>query len=217
MKPTRILIADDHPLVAESLSMLIETIEDVEVVGTVINGWQAIAFVESNPVDILLSDIHMPLLNGINMAMLLAEQHPTVKVIIVSMSEEASHIKEALQAGVHGYVMKSSERPELVRAIRAVVNNERYFSERIVRKLAELPNPNNTNGKEIISETVPLTKREVEVLRLIVEDLSNVEIGERLHVSSTTIETHRRNLMKKIGVSTAVGLMRWAIKHQLVE
>jgi DNA-binding NarL/FixJ family response regulator len=217
MTPTRILIADDHPLVADSLSMMLSTVEDFEVVGTVSNGWQAITFIENNPVDILLADIHMSLLNGINMSIRLFEQKIPIKIVIVSMSEEAQHIKEAVQAGVHGYVMKSSERPELIKAIRVVMSGEKYFSEKIVRKLAEMPNSNNVNGRENIQNNVPLTEREMQIMRFITQDLSNIEIGAELCISSTTVETHRRNLMKKLGVSTAVGLMRWALKHQLIE
>jgi DNA-binding NarL/FixJ family response regulator len=216
MNPAKILIADDHPLVADSLSMLLETVDDFEVVGTVSNGWQALSFIETNQVDILLADIHMPLLNGIDMAFRLFEQNSPVRVVILSMSEEAVHIKEAIQAGIYGYVMKSSERPELIKAIRLVMNGEKYFCEKIIRKLAELPN-NTNNSKDNIRNSAPLTDREMQILRYVTQDLSNGEIGKELGISSTTVETHRRNLMKKLGVNTAIGLMRWAIKHQMIE
>lgn len=215
--PVKILIADDHHVVADSLSMLLGSFESFEVVGIVNNGWQVLNFVEKCAVDIVLADLHMPLLNGNDMTARLREQHPLAKVIILTMSEEAVHIREALQAGVCGYVMKSADRAELIRAIQTVAEGENYFSEKIVRKLAEIPNLNNTNGKAAIDDTVPLTKRELEILRLIVEDLSNQAIADRLHLSVTTVETHRRNLLKKVGVSTAVGLMRWALKHKLID
>jgi DNA-binding NarL/FixJ family response regulator len=217
MTPTRILIADDHHLVADSLSILLDTVEDFEVSGTVSNGWQALNYIDNNNVDVLLVDLHMPLLNGIDTAMRLHEQNSTVKVIILTMSEEACHIKEALQAGIHGYVMKSAERPELIKAIQTVAKGEKYFSEKIIRKLAELPNDNNPNGKASIKDNIPLSDRELEILRCVTRDMSNIDIGYELNISSTTVETHRRNIMKKLGVNTAVGLMRWAIKHQLIE
>ncbi|MFN3849787.1 MAG: response regulator [Spirosomataceae bacterium] len=217
MIPTRILITDDHHLVADSLSILLSTVENIDVVGMVSNGWQAINFLENNEVDIILADLHMPLLNGIDMTIRVREQFPKVKVIILTMSEEAQSIREALQAGIYGYVMKSAERPELIKAIKTVAEGERYFSEKIVKKLAEIPNENNPNGKSSIKDNTPLTQRELEILRLITQDLTNIEIGENLGISSTTVETHRRNLMKKVGVSTAIGLMRWALKHGLVE
>ena len=215
--PVKILIADDHHIVADSLSLLLGSFESFEVVGMVNNGWQVLHFVEKQTVDIVLADLHMPLLNGNDMTARLREQHPFIRVIILTMSEEAVQIREALQAGVCGYVMKSAERAELIKAIQMVASGENYFSEKIVRKLAEIPNLNNDNGKTAIDDTVPLTKRELEVLRLIAEDLSNQAIADRLHLSVTTIETHRRNLLKKVGVSSAVGLMRWALKHKLID
>lgn len=215
--PVKILIADDHHVIAESLSMLLGTFESFEVVGAVNNGWQVLNFIEKNTIDIVLADLHMPLLNGNDMTVRLREQYPLVKVIILTMSEEAAHIREAVQAGVCGYVMKSAERAELIKAIQAVALGEKYFSEKIVRKLAEIPNLNNTNGKTAIDDIVPLTKRELEIMRLIAEDLSNQAIADRLHLSVTTVETHRRNLLKKVGVSSAVGLMRWALKHKLID
>jgi DNA-binding NarL/FixJ family response regulator len=214
---TKILIADDHHLVAESLSILLEMVDEFEVVGTVSNGWQVLNFLENDEADVILTDLHMPLLNGIDMAIRVYEQHPLVKVVILTMSEEANHIKEALQAGVHGYVMKSAERPELIRAIRTVASGEKYFSEKITRKLAEIPNENNPNGRAGLRDILPITGREIQVLRCVTRDMSNAEIAVELAISSTTVEAHRRNIMKKLGVNSAIGLMKWAIKHQIIE
>jgi DNA-binding NarL/FixJ family response regulator len=217
MPSIKILIADDHHLVAESLSMLLETTEKFEISGIVNNGWQALAFIENNKVDVVLADINMPLLNGLEMAIKLKEKSSSTSIIMLTMSEEAQHIRDAIQAGVHGYVMKSAEKPELIKAIKTVVSGEKYFSEKIIKKLAEIQDVQSPNGKTRVEDILPLTKREIEILKLIVEDLSNIEIGKHLHISSTTVETHRRNLMKKVGVSTAIGLMRWGLKHGLVE
>lgn len=131
------------------------------------------------------------------------------------MSEEAHHIREALQAGVHGYVMKSAEKPELIKAIKTVASGEKYFSEKIIKKLAEIPNSEAVNGKTQLQDVNPLTSRELEILKLVIDDQSNVSIAQQLNISSTTVETHRRNLMKKVGVNTAVGLMKWAIKSKI--
>lgn len=217
MKKIRILIADDHPLVAESLSLLLESEEDFEIIGIVNNGWQALSFVEKYSTDILLSDYNMPLLNGVELATRLKEKNIGIKTIMLTMNEQADHIKESIQAGVHGYVMKSAEKPELVRAIRTVYRGEKYFSEKTVKKLAEIPNENSVNGKTRVEDVLTLTRREMEVVRLVSQDLSNAQIAERLHISLTTVETHRRNLMKKIGVNTVVGLVRWGLKHGVVE
>jgi DNA-binding NarL/FixJ family response regulator len=217
MKTIGILIADDHHLVAESLSLLLGTVEGFRILGTVNNGWQALDFAEKNQVDIVLADLHMPLLNGIEMTMKLKESMPKVKSLLLTMSEEAQHIREGIQAGIYGYVMKSAEKPELIMAIRKVAAGEKYFSERIVRKLAEIPDLESPNGKTRVIDIEQLTKREIEIVRLISQDLSNVEIADQLHISGTTVETHRRNLMKKLGVSSAIGLMRWGLKNGVLD
>lgn len=217
MKKIKILIADDHPLVAESLSLLLESEEEFEIIGIVNNGWQALSFVEKYGADIVLTDYSMPLLNGVELAMRLKEQAREVKTIMLTMNEQANHIRESIQAGVHGYVMKSAEKTELVKAIKAVYGGEKYFSEKTVKKLAEIPNKDSVDGKTRVEDVLSLTRREVEIVRLISEDLNNIEIGERLNISPTTVETHRRNLMKKIGVSTVLGLVRWGLKHGVVK
>ncbi len=215
--PIRILIADDHAIVADSLSMLLDTVEGFDVIGIVTNGWQVLQRLENESVDIVLTDLHMPVLNGIDLCMKLCEQHPKVRVIILTMSEEAQSIREALQAGVYGYVMKSAERPELIQAIRTVAKGERYFSNKIVMILAQLPNAENHTGKAEVSDNTSLTKREIEIIRLIAQGMGNADIAETLNISAMTVKTHRQNLLKKVGTGTAIGLMRWALKHKLLE
>jgi DNA-binding NarL/FixJ family response regulator len=109
--------------------------------------------------------------------------------------------------------MKRIEKKELELALKTVANGQRYFSETVVMRLAQLPNQNTPSGKDEVSETIPLTPREIEVMQLVIQDLSNIEIAERIFVGVTTVETHRRNLMKKVGVNSALGLMRWAMKN----
>lgn len=209
----RVLIADDHVIVAESLSILIDTMDGIEVVGTVNNGWQVLTFLETNHADIVLTDLHMPLMNGIETIIRVREKYPKVAVMLLTMSEEPAVIKEALVAGVDGYIMKRAERKELERAIKTVASGQKFFSEAVVMRLAQMPNQNTPNGKDSVAEHISLTPREIEVMRLVIQDLSNAEIAEKIFISSTTVETHRRNLMKKLGVNSALGLMRWAMKN----
>lgn len=216
MNLTKILIADDHQLVAESLAMMLETEPEFVIAGIVNNGWQALNFVEQNEVDVILTDYHMPLLNGKELTLKLREISPESRCIILTMSEEAEHIRECVQVGVYGYVMKSAERSELVKAIQQVAGGDKYFSERIVHKLAEIPDDNSPNGKSRVEDVSILTKRELEILQLITQDMTNVQMADHLNLSPTTVETHRRNLMKKLGISTAIGLMRWGLKNGVV-
>lgn len=216
-KVIRILIADDHALVAESLAMMLNSEESFEVVKTVSNGWQAYNYVTSHDVDVVLADYHMPLLNGIELCVKLKEVNSTAKCIMLTMSEDADHIRESVQAGVYGYVMKVAGREELIKAVSQVAEGEKYFSERIVKKLAEIPDIESPTGKARIEDISMLTKREIEVLKHIVKDLSNIQIASEMGISLTTVETHRRNLMKKVGVGSAIGLMRWGLKNGVVD
>lgn len=215
MNPIRILIADDHHLVADSLNLLLSTEASFEVVATVSNGQQALNFLIENEVDILLSDYHMPILNGVELVMKLKEHHIEVKTIMLTMNEEASFIKESIQVGVYGYVMKSAEKEELVRVIKKVAAGEKYFGENTIKKLAEIEL--EPSQRMTLADIQSLTKRELEIIRLVLEDLGNAEIGYRLGISTATVETHRRNLMKKIGVNSSIGLMRWGLKNGLVD
>ena len=113
--------------------------------------------------------------------------------------------------------MKSAERPELLQAIETVSNGQKYFSEKIVKKLAEIPNPENPSGYSTLSDEVPLTPRELEIVRLVLQNKSSVEISEKLFLALNTVHTHRRNLMKKIGVNNSIGLMQWAIAHGFMD
>lgn len=216
MPAIKILLADDHAVVAESLGILLDTLANVEVVGTVHNGWQVLTFLEVNEVNILIADLHMPLLNGIDTAIRVRERFPKVKILMLTMSEDAQLIREAVQAGVDGYVMKRAEKKELDTAIRTVMAGQRHFSEAVLARLAEIPNDNNPSGKATLQDITPLTKREIGILRMIVQERSNQEIADQLCLALSTVETHRKNILKKVGVSNALGLLKYAIKHQLL-
>jgi DNA-binding NarL/FixJ family response regulator len=209
----RVLIADDHVIVAESLSILIDTMDGIEVVGIAHNGWEVLDFLESNDADVVLADLHMPKMNGIETTIRLREKASKAKVILLTMSEEPAVIKEALVAGVDGYVMKRIEKKELELALKTVANGQKYFSETVVMRLAQIPNQNTPTGKDNIAENISLTPREIEVMKLVIQDLSNAEIAARIFIEVSTVETHRRNLMKKLNVNSALGLMRWAMKN----
>lgn len=217
MPLTRVLMADDHQMVADTLRIVLNTLNDFEIVDVVNNGWQALSYLEHTPVDIIIADLHMPLLNGIEMTIRLREKFPKVKVILLTMSEEKEYIKDAIDNGVFGYVMKSADKKELFEALHTVAKGSKYFSEKIHNIIAEIPNENNPNGKASVEDANPLTKREIEILKLIVIDWSNAKISEELHLSLKTVETHRTHILKKTGTNTPIGLMRWALKHGLVD
>ncbi|MBA4853230.1 response regulator transcription factor [Emticicia sp. BO119] len=213
----RVLIADDHIIVAESLGFLIDTMDGIEVVGIKNSGWQVLTFLEGSETDIVLIDYHMPLMNGIETTIRIREKYPNIKVMLLTMSEEPAIIKEALIAGAAGYIVKKIEKTELEIAIKTVASGKKYLSDEAVMKLAEIPNLNTPSGTEEVSVSIPITPREIEILKLIVQEFSNAEIAQKIYISPTTVETHRRNLMKKLGVNSALGLYKYAQKHGLID
>ncbi len=217
MQKIRVLIADDHVIVAESLGFLIDTIEGIEVVGIKNSGPEVLKFLESEETDIILIDYHMPLMNGIETTIRIREKHPHVHIMLLTMAEEPAIIKEALIAGASGYIVKKIEKAELETAIKTVASGKKYLSDEAVMRLAEIPNLNTPSGTEEVSENIPITPREIEILKLIVQEFSNAEIAQKIFISPTTVETHRRNLMKKLGVNSALGLYKYAMKHGLID
>lgn len=213
MKTIKVLLADDHDLLLESLSLLLSQIEEVTIIGAVSDGKQALQFLEKNEVDVVLADLNMPILNGLGLASAIRQHHSKVRVILLTMVEEAAQIREAIQIGVDGYLLKKSNRAEVERAILAVAEGQTYFSAAITRQLAQLPNENSTTGRLEANQIETLTPREREILVLIIKDLTNQQIAEQLFISPLTVETHRRNLFRKLDVNTALGLMRYAIRN----
>lgn len=213
---TKILLIDDHQVILESLKLLFRSIKDVEVVGTLNDSRMVMKFLENeSSIDLLVTDLHMPYLSGIDLTLLIRNTYPNIKILLLTMAEDAIHIREALKAGVHGYILKKSGREELEKAIERIMNGKRYYSEEVVDELAANPDEDYNNSRP---ETIErLTPREIDVLKLIAQEKSTNEIAEILFVSVPTIETHRGNLMKKLNVKSAIGMVKFAIKHGLVE
>ncbi|WP_428667530.1 response regulator transcription factor [Runella sp.] len=213
----RVLLADDHLILLESLAILLEKKEDIQVVAKATNGLEVLQLVEETPIDIVVSDLNMPYLGGIEITIRLKERFPHIKVVLLTMIEEASQIREAIQAGAWGYVLKSATPDELRKALTEINEGRRYFSRDIEKQLASIPNPQVPGGYEIVDGVPQLTKREIEIIRFIVQDLSSEAIAKQLNISTHTIETHRRNIFKKLGLNTVVGLVRFAIKNKLID
>jgi DNA-binding NarL/FixJ family response regulator len=212
----RILIADDHEIFLDSLSMLIDTFPDVEVVGNCKNGLEVLDFLQNQTIDLLVTDYKMPQMSGIELTLQLRQKYPKIKVLMLSVSEEAEMIREAFQAGVWGYMMKKSGKAELQKAIESIKNGQRYFSESVVFELMRLGLTDNIPQNEISQEFNHLTEREIEIIKLITNELSSQEIAEKLFIAPKTVETHRHNILKKLGLKNTVGLTKYALKNGLV-
>ena len=216
MKKISVLLADDHEVVLDSLAMMIASLEGIDVVATAKSGQEALNRLAHRSVDIVLSDMHMPELNGIELALRLREHHPETKLILLTMEEEPETIRAAMQAGVWGYVLKRATKKELEKAISSVSEGTRYFTEEVHRQLAQIENDATPNGHETPESVPALSKREIEIIRLITSEASTQEIADRLFISPSTVETHRRNIFKKLDIHTVVALTHFAIRNKIV-
>lgn len=208
----RILLADDHPLFMEGLGALLARQPEMEVVGQASDGRDAIRQAASLKPDVVLMDISMPGLNGIEAAGRIKEAQPTVHVIMLSMHDTAEHVYLALRAGAAGYLLKDSVGREVVDAVRAVSAGKRYLSTRIA-SLAAIEE--RLNARADASPLESLSAREREVLQLVVEGKSSAEIAALIHLSPKTVETYRSRLMQKLGLADVPALVKFALQHGL--
>lgn len=213
MKRIKILLVDDHQLILDGLNSLLNNREELLIAGEAKNGRDALQLVKLLEPDLLLMDIDMPVMNGIDALREMKKLAPAPKVIVLSMHEESGMIKNLMAMGADGYLLKSCSQDELLSAIHAVANGQPYFSHGVTLALL------NTNNTSLPSNHLPaefLTERETEIIKLISEGFSNKEIGNKLFISHRTVDTHRTNLMKKLNVSNIAGLISYAIKNGLV-
>lgn len=206
----RVLICDDHPIVLDSLSLLIATMKDFEVVGAVRDPREVLKLLPKLNADVLLSDMTMPYMDGVTLTTEVKEVFPELKVLILTVAEDEGTIKKAFRAGVSGYVMKKADRKELETALLTVAKGEKYFSPEVLKELIS-PAP------EVEDQPVEgVTKRELEIIRLIAQEMSTSEIAEKLFLSTGTVETHRHNILRKLRVKNAIGIIKYAMKHNLL-
>ncbi len=212
---TKLLLIDDHQVLLDSLKLLFRSITNVEVVGVINDSREVKRFLENHEVDILVSDLHMPYFSGIDLTLQLRKSHPNLRILLLTMAEDALHIREAIRAGVHGYVLKKTGKEELEKEILKLMEGKKYYSEAVIDEIAASAEDDLNDAQP---ETIEhLTVREIEILKHITLEKSTSEIAEILFISISTVETHRANLMKKLNVKSAIGMVKYAIKHGLME
>ena len=209
-----VFLADDHAVVRDGLRFLLEAQHDITVVGDAANGRDAVRQVAQLCPDVVIVDIAMPDLNGIEATRQIRETHPSAQVIILSMHSTTEHVFRALQAGARGYLLKESAGVEVISAVRAVHAGRRYLSEKLSDQVID-DYVRQRDAAEAESPLARLSPREREVLQLVVEGKSSAEIAGILFLSPTTIETYRSRLMQKLGISDLPGLVKFAIQHGL--
>jgi two-component system response regulator NreC len=215
MKEIKLLIVDDHQIIIDGLKSLLEEEAGFKLIGEANNGQEALKVLKLLDVDIVLMDIDMPVMNGIEATKQILKDFQSVKVVILSMHKEGGLIKNLIAIGAHGFLLKNSDQAELIDAIRKVASGDRYFSPDVTMSLLSKTSVDSSSfkGIDLLSQ---LTERETEILKLIAEGYSNKEIGEKLFISHRTVDTHRTNLMKKLDVTNIAGLIKFAILTGIV-
>ncbi len=211
MSKTRIVIAEDHTIVRDGLVSLLKQQDDFEVTGTASNGLEVLKILDEKAADVCLLDINMPGMDGIQASRIIGEKFPDVKVIILTTYNDKEIIAELVDAGVAGYLLKNSDKEELVEAIHRVMKGRYYFSGE-VEKLILL---GLTQKKT--PEPVTLTEREIEIVQLLSEEFTNDKIATKLNISYRTVETHRKNIMRKTRSGNLAGLIRFAYSKGLLK
>lgn len=215
MKKLRILLADDHVVMRTGLRALLERQPNLEVVGEGENGREAIELVASLKPDVVVMDVGMPVLNGIEATKSIVTQHPTTAVVILSMYVDESYIMRALKAGARGYLLKDSAPADLIGAIQAVSQNKSFFSPKVSRILAE-DYVRVLKQKGAVDSYDLLTSREREILQLIAEGKANKEVAAALNISPYTVETHRSHILEKLNLHNPAELILYAVRKGLI-
>ena len=210
----RVLIADDHTIVRSGVRLLLETEPDLEVIGEALNGRQAISLAESLQPDLILMDIAKPEVDGLEATRIIKEQWPDIQILVLTMHRSDEYFFEILKAGASGYLLKTADTDELVQAVRATAHGDVFLHPSMAKKLlgVYLSQANEDTGET----EPPLSPREKEILHLLAQGYSNKEIAEKLVVSPSTVNTHRGNLMNKLGLSTRRELIQYARQRGII-
>lgn len=214
MNKIRIAIADDHHILLDGLKALLQKQRDIELVGMYDNGISLFDDLPNARPDVVIVDINMPGMTGDVVTRKIKEFYPSIYVIALSMHDDAGHIMEMIEAGVSGYLLKNVNDKELLDAIRLVTEGKMYFSAEVSEKITSMVVRQQKKLEQ--PEEPKLTERELEILKLIAQEFSNAQIADALFISERTVETHRKNMLRKTGTKTVVGLIRYAIDRQLI-
>jgi DNA-binding NarL/FixJ family response regulator len=217
MKRITVLLAEDHTIVREGFRRMLELEGDMEVVGEAQNGRQALAMVKKLRPAVVLMDIAMPLLNGLEATRQVLKELPDTKVLILSAHSDDAYVKNATDSGAVGFLLKQTSSHEVCRAIREVQKGKTFFSPSVSKRFDHLNPPSPGRMGRLARKAVQLTSREMEVLQLIAEGKANKETAAELGIGMKTVEKHREHLMQKLGIHDTAGLTRYAISAGIIE
>jgi DNA-binding NarL/FixJ family response regulator len=219
---TRVLLAEDHFLVRAGLRALLEQARGIDIVAEASNGVEAVALVERHLPDVVLMDISMPLMDGLQATREIKQKFPFVNILILSMHVNEAYVKQALRAGASGYLLKDAETEDLAHALKVVSRGSIHLGPRVSRQLVEsylsrIPAVDEKPGVPELVEEISITTRQREILQCIAEGLTGKETGRRLGISPKTVEGHRAQLMQRLHIYDVPGLVRYAIRIGLIE
>lgn len=210
MHKINLLLVDDHQMLLDGIKSLLRNEASIAVIAEATSGEKALEVLSNGGVDMVITDINMPGMTGVELAREIKRMYPNIKILTLSMYNERSKIKEMHEAGVEGYLLKNTGKDELLEGIKKICAGENYYSAEIKAQVQAILNEANEEGGEL------LTRREREIIKMIAKDLTNSEIGEQLFISERTVETHRKNIFRKTGVKSVVGLLNYAYDHGLL-
>lgn len=216
MEIVNILIADDHQLILNGITEMLKPYKRYKIVGKAINGKEVIEMAVRLKPDIIFMDISMPGINGIEATKIIVEKLPGIKILALTQHDENEYVLQILNAGGSGYLLKNSKKEEFEEAIESVLKGNKYLSKEISDQMINDLLHQHSGGQNGKHEEIHLTKREIEIIQKIADDMSNQEIADELNISLRTVETHRRNLMQKLKVKTVVALLKYASQHNII-
>lgn len=211
-EPIKIVLVDDHQMFIDGVKALLRKEKKFEIVGEALNGEQALSFISNNELDILITDISMPGMSGVELTKKVKKCKPDVKILVLTMFNDRQVISEIIMAEAEGYILKNTGKQELIHALEKIADNGTFFSNEVVNIMME----NSTIQQAETDVRLDfLTERELEILKLICLELTSEQIADKLFISKRTVDTHRKNIIDKTGIHTLVGLIKFALRNKL--
>jgi DNA-binding NarL/FixJ family response regulator len=215
MQPIRVLLADDHTVVREGLRILLEQQADIAVVAEAADGREAVQMAEKHTPDVIMMDVAMPNMNGIEAARRIIAVRPNANIVILSMHNDESYVLQSLKAGARGYLLKDSPRADVLEAVRAAAAGRPYLSRKVSALLQE-DYVSQLRSKDLDDSWDLLTDREREILQLLAEGRQNKEVATLLNISPTTVETHRAHILRKLGLHGTADLVLYSVRKRII-
>jgi len=206
------IIVDDHQMLIDGIKSLLRKEKHIEFCAECHDGFEAINFIKNKEVDLVITDINMPNMNGIELTKAIKKDFPNIKVLVLSMFNDKSIVREIIASEAEGYILKNTGKDELKNAIEKIANNSTYFSNEVIAVLMQ-----DVKKEKIIEDKIhQLTPREIEIIKLITKEFTTNEIAEKLFISPRTVDTHRKNILEKTNSKTIVGLIKFSFENDLV-